>query len=178
MSSDLKIAISGKSGCGNTTVSRIVAQRLGLSLINYTFHTMAEERGMSFEEFYELAQEDRSFDIILDRKQVELARAGNCVLGSRLAVWLLEEADLRVYLDAPPEVRASRISSREGGSLEEKLRQTSRRDRRDHDRYLDLYAIDNDDFQFVDLVIDVEKLDQFQVAGTIVETVEALHRGR
>ncbi|HEY9053576.1 MAG TPA: hypothetical protein VIO60_02025, partial [Rectinemataceae bacterium] len=31
------IAISGKSGCGNTTVSRLVAKRLERRFINYTF---------------------------------------------------------------------------------------------------------------------------------------------
>jgi cytidylate kinase len=33
----LRIAISGKSGCGNTTVSRMVAEKLGLRFINFTF---------------------------------------------------------------------------------------------------------------------------------------------
>ena len=45
MSNNLIIAISGKSGCGNSSVSRIVAERLGLKLINYTFHDIAEGRG-------------------------------------------------------------------------------------------------------------------------------------
>jgi cytidylate kinase len=37
----IKIAISGKSGCGNSTVSRIVANRLGLRLVNYTVRALA-----------------------------------------------------------------------------------------------------------------------------------------
>ena len=73
MSSELTIAISGKSGCGNTTVSTLLAQRLGLRLINYTFHTMAEERGVSFEEICRLAEQDDQYDLHLDRHQVELA---------------------------------------------------------------------------------------------------------
>ena len=44
------MAISGKSGCGNTTVSRLVADRLGLIVINYTFKNLAQDKGMSFEE--------------------------------------------------------------------------------------------------------------------------------
>lgn len=174
MSNSMKIAVSGKSGCGNTSVSRLVAEKLGLEFINYTFHTMAQERGMSFEEFYALAQNDTTYDITLDRKQVELARRGSCVLGSRLAVWLLEEADLKVYLEASPEVRAGRIHSREGGSPEEKLQETEHRDKKDHDRYLQLYGIDNDDHGFVDLIINVEKIDQYEAAERIIRVAEAL----
>jgi len=86
MLSDIRIAISGKSGCGNTTVSSLVAQELGLTLINYTFRNMAQERGMEFKEFCGLAERDLSIDRMLDEKQVELASGGSCVLGSRLAI--------------------------------------------------------------------------------------------
>ena len=171
MSNRLKIAISGKSGCGNTTVSGIVADKLGLTHINYTFHTMAKERGMSFEEFYELAQSDTSYDIILDRKQVELARQGNCVLGSRLAIWVLEEADFKVYLEASLETRAGRIASREGGSLEEKIHETRRRDGKDRERYLRIYGIDNDSYGFADLVVNVDSIDQYEAADRIISAV-------
>jgi CMP/dCMP kinase len=172
MSSELRIAVSGKSGCGNTSVSRIVAERLGLNVINYTFHTMAEERGMSFEDFYRMAQDDTSYDIILDRRQVEMARQSSCVLGSRLAIWMLEEADLKVYLDATLDTRAGRIADREGGSFEEKKQETENRDRNDHRRYMKLYAIDNDDFSFADLIIQVDSIDQFEAAEKIIEAAQ------
>ena len=54
--SGIKIAVSGKSGCGNSTVSRLLAEKLGLKLINYTFHDMAEEAGIPFEEFCRRAE--------------------------------------------------------------------------------------------------------------------------
>ena len=117
MSNNLRIAISGKSGCGNSTVSRLVAKTLKLRLINYTFRNIAEERGITFEEVCRLAQEDDSYDRELDKKQVQMAMEGSCVLGSRLAVWMLKEADLKVYLCASPEVRAERIRIREGGDV-------------------------------------------------------------
>ena len=164
----MKIAISGKSGCGNSTVSRMVADRLGLRLVNYTFRALAAERGMSFEEVRRQAEQDTSLDVYLDRRQVELAREGDCVLGSRLAVWLLDDADLKVYLTAPLSVRASRIQRREGGSFQEVLRKTRARDERDRNRYLHLYGIDNDDFEFVDLVIDTQHIQPDEVAERII----------
>ena len=170
----IKIVISGKSGCGNTSVSKLVAEKMGLKLINYTFHTMAEERGMSFEEFYKEAQKDSSYDIILDRKQVEMAREGGCVLGSRLAIWLLEDADLKVYLYASLETRAGRVATREGGTLERRKRETEDRDEKDRRRYLSIYGIDNDSYEFADLVLDVGTMDQYEAAERIVDEVRKL----
>ena len=96
MLNNITIAISGKSGCGNTTVSKIVADKLDLKFINYTFRTMAEEKGISFEELRQLAEESTAIDMELDKKQVYLAAEGKCVLGSRLAIWMIADADLKV----------------------------------------------------------------------------------
>jgi cytidylate kinase len=173
MLSDVRVAISGKSGCGNTTVSRLVAEKLGLRMINYTFKTMAAEMGISFEELRELAEKDGKYDRELDLKQVQLAREPGCVLGSRLAIWVLEDADLKVYLDGPPEIRAARIAAREGKTVQEALRKTTERDQQDRDRYLKLYNINVDDFGFVDLHVDTSLGDQHYVAGRIVEELRS-----
>ena len=100
LNKDLRIAISGKSGCGNTTVSGLLAETLGVTLINYTFRQLAAEKGMTLAEVIEAAKTDDSYDKYVDKHQIELALAEPCVLGSRLAVWMLKEADLKVYLFA------------------------------------------------------------------------------
>jgi cytidylate kinase len=171
MSSELRIAISGKSGCGNTTVSRQVANTLGLRVINYTFKDLARERGISFESLCALAERDTQYDLYLDRRQVELAREDGFVLGSRLAVWLLRGSAFCVYLKVRPEIRAARIARREGMPLETALADTAARDKRDHDRYRNLYGWDIDRYEFVDLVVDAESLDQNGVTAAIVEAV-------
>jgi cytidylate kinase len=169
------IAISGKSGCGNTTVVSLLAKRLGVFPINYTFRAMAIDKGISFEEMLKLANEDPSYshDRALDSMQIELARdqarKSDCVIGSRLAMWLLPDATLRLYLAGSLEVRAERIHSREGDDLAKKLIFTRERDASDHMRYLTIYGIDNDDLSIADLVINTEK---WQPSG-IVEIVMA-----
>ncbi|TFG65337.1 MAG: cytidylate kinase [Spirochaetales bacterium] len=174
MSNKNTIAISGKSGCGNTTVSRLVAEAIGLRIINYTFHTLADERNMDFKSLCLLAEKDPQFDYFVDEKQMELARGGQCVLGSRLAIWLLKDADLKVYLTAAPRVRAQRIFNREGGSFENVSREMAERDARDTNRYKRLYGIDNDSYTFADLVIDTDNLDQNGVAQRIIEFAEKI----
>ncbi|MEN6363747.1 MAG: (d)CMP kinase [Rectinema sp.] len=168
------IAVSGKSGCGNSTVSRIVAETLGLRLINYTFRALAEEKGLSLAEVLDRAQNDPSWDRLLDHRQVELASEGDCVIGSRLAMWLVPEADLRIYLKAGPEARARRIHAREGGDLAEIAHFTAGRDTRDRGRYMEIYGIDTDDLSRAHLVVDTERWDASGVAATIVEAYRRL----
>ena len=170
---DIRIAISGKSGCGNSTVSRIVATRLGLRVVNYTFKDLARDRGMSFEEVCRLAENDSQYDLTIDRMQVSLAQEGRCVLGSRLAIWLLKETALTVYLEAGLSARAARISRREGIPLDIALDNTAQRDLRDHDRYKRLYGYDVDDYRFADLIIDAEALNQEAVAELIMKRARA-----
>ncbi|MDR0553508.1 MAG: AAA family ATPase [Treponema sp.] len=165
-----RIAISGKSGCGNTTVSKLVAEGLGLRFINFTFRTLAAERGMSLEEVLALAATDDSWDRMVDSRQVALAREeGGCALGSRLAIWMLEDADLKVYLRAQPLTRARRILKREGGDLAAQAAFTAERDRQDRERYLRIYGIDNDDYRFADLIIDTDALEPPAIAAMIIE---------
>lgn len=170
----IKIAISGKSGCGNSTASRIVAERLGLRLVNYTFRALAKEKNLTFEEVRRRAEEDDSWDRYLDKRQVELATEGNCVLGSRLAVWMLKDADVTVYLTASLAVRAARIHKREGGDFDKVMEKTHARDERDRSRYMTLYGIDNNEYGFVDLVIDTENLAAEQVAERIISRARTI----
>ena len=165
----LRVAISGKSGCGNTTVSRLVAQRLGFRVVNYTFKDLARDRGVSFEEICILAETDPQYDLTIDRMQVKLAHEGECVLGSRLAIWLLRDTAFTVYLHAPLEVRAGRIARREGKDLAKAMHETEARDKRDHDRYSRLYGYDVNNYAFAALVVDADALGQDEVAREIVE---------
>jgi len=165
----VRIAISGKSGCGNTTVSQLVSEALEYPMINFTFRTLAEEKHIEFWEFCKLAETSDEYDLEVDRRQVEMARSfDNCVLGSRLAIWMLKEADLKVYLTASIEERANRVLKREGGDFEERMRQTDMRDKNDSARYKRLYQIDNSDASIADLVIDTSDKDPQSVAQIIV----------
>jgi len=165
----LRVAISGKSGCGNTTVSSLLAKNLGIKMINYTFRSLAEETGFSLAEIIEKAKTDDSYDKNVDTRQVQLAMEDSCVLGSRLAIWMLKEADLKVYLFADDDVRAKRILNREKGDLEEIKRFTQMRDNEDTNRYKRLYNIDNNDYSFCDLFVDTNNYNPDQIVELIIQ---------
>lgn len=169
---ELRVAISGKSGCGNTTVSTLLSQKLGSKLINFTFRQLAEEKGLTLAQVIENAKTDDSYDIAVDTRQVELAKKENCVLGSRLAIWMLKEADLKVYLIASDDTRAKRILNREGGDIQEIKAFTQMRDSEDSRRYMKLYKIDNNDFDFADLKIDTADYNPEQIVELILSELE------
>jgi cytidylate kinase len=175
----IKIAISGKSGCGNTTVSRRVAETLDLRFINFTFRNLADERGLTLEELISLAKKDDSWDREIDSRQVALAReAGGCVLGSRLAIWMLAEADLKVFLTASPDTRVKRILNREGGDPGTVTAFTEYRDKQDRERYLRIYNIDNDKYDFADCIIKTDDLDPSAIADIIIKEAKAKSQTR
>ena len=144
-------------------------------MINFTFRQLAAEKGLTLAQVIENAKNDDSYDIAVDTRQIDLARKESCVLGSRLAIWMLKEADLKVYLIADEQIRAERIFNREGGSIEEIKQFTAMRDREDSKRYKKLYQIDNNDFSFADLKIDTAKNTPEQIVDLILE--DALDKG-
>lgn len=171
----VRIAISSKSGCGNTTVSTLVSKSLGIPVINYTFRQLAKERGMTLEEVIAAAKTDDEFDRYIDTHQVELARKSSCVLASRLAIWMLKEADIKVYLEADESTRAARIHKREGGTLEEIIVFTKMRDSEDTRRYKALYGIDNNDYKGVaDIVIDTNNISAQEAADMVIERMKKM----
>ena len=144
-------------------------------MVNFTFRQLAAERGVDFWTFCRMAEADDDIDRELDRRQVEMAMAEeNCVLGSRLAIWMLEKADLKVYLQATSETRAKRVLKREGGSLEERMAQTEMRDRNDSARYKRIYGIDNSDTSVADLVIDTDDRTPEEIVELISEKLSTL----
>lgn len=169
----MRIAISGLSGCGNTTTCKALAKKLGFPVVNYTFRQMAEERGMDFWDFSALAEKDFSIDRDLDSKMVQMAHEQeNCILGSRLAIWNLKDADLKVYLRVSAQTRARRVFEREGGTLEQRIAETEKRDELNRLRYIKIYGIDNTKPEGVaDLIIDSDNLTVDEIVQIILNAI-------
>ncbi|MFH0836297.1 MAG: cytidylate kinase family protein [Candidatus Micrarchaeota archaeon] len=177
----MRVAISGLSGCGNSTVSKLVAEKTGFPRFNYTFHDLARDLGEEFMDFHAKAASNPGIDLELDRKQQAFINENkHCVVGTRLAVWmddakLLEKIggervklDFKVWLDAPLEERARRVAEREGGSQDEAQAEVIARDLDNALRYKKLYGIDVSKHGFVDLAINSEELTAEEVSQRIV----------
>jgi CMP/dCMP kinase len=166
----MRIAISGHSGCGNTTATRTVGNELDLTTVNYTFRTLAQDLGIDFDVIHRESMTDPLYDYLTDFMLIRAGMREQVVVGARLAAWVVD-ADLRIWLEAPVEVRAQRIFAREKkGTREAILAKTIIRDRENRQRYLELYGIDIDDHDGFDLTINTHQLSAEQVAGRTVAT--------
>lgn len=171
----MKIAISGLSGCGNSTACNLVSKALGgIKVVNYTFRNAGQDAGLTLAEVHKLALEFPEIDYALEEKQLNLLeKEKNCILGTRLAGWLLENG-FKVWLDAPLEVRAQRIANREGKTLQQALEETKKRDADNRARYIKRYGIDLNEHKHFDLVVEAGALDAEHVAAAIVSAVKRL----
>jgi cytidylate kinase len=168
------IAIGGPIGVGKSTIAHALADRLGIPCVSAggVFRELARLRGVSVVELNRLAEDDPTIDRDLDRLQGELARRGPCVVESRLSGWMVD-ADLKVWLDAPLEIRAARVAGREGQVSEDARRDLLARERSEWSRYRALYGIEMVDRSPYHLVIDTSRWDPDVIVGAL----ERLARG-
>jgi CMP/dCMP kinase len=172
------ITISGLPGSGKTTVARLVARDLGLEHVyaGNIFRRQAEAHGLTLEEYLRRAETDPSIDRELDRQMETRAARGEAVLEGRLAGFMADRAGvdaLKIFLQASEEVRAGRISDREGGAATQRLREIQAREASDHRRYLDLYGVDYHDLTRYDLIMETDRRTPEEVAQAIVEQARA-----
>jgi cytidylate kinase len=155
------VTVSGPAGSGKSTTAADLAAALDVEHVSGgdIFRTLAAERGYSPVEFNERAEDDPQIDRDLDRRLREMAlERDDLVLESRLAGWLAgEEADFRIWLDAPIEVRAARVADREDKRIELAREETERREESEARRYRDYYGIDVDDRSIYDVVLNTAR---------------------
>jgi len=179
----MRIAISGLSGCGNSTVTKLVGEKLGLTVINFSFKQLAQEKGLSEEEIQVLAERDPRFDFELDERNLNSALENEGIVwGNRLSAWFLSKtgkADLVVWLEASLKERERRIEER--AKLTGKKQVSAEvRDGKNARRYIKLYRIDVGDIRLkkdggiFDLVIDSERLSPEEIAEIIVKKAREL----
>lgn len=168
------VAIAGPIGVGKSTVAKLLAQQLGYRYISggEVFRDIARQRGISVTEVNRLAERDPSLDHELDRRQRELAQQGDCVVESRLSGWMVE-ADLKVWLKAPSEIRAERVAARERQPIAAAQAELAERERSEWARYKQLYGIDVDDLNPYHLVIDTTKWSAEAIARALAGLVQA-----
>ncbi len=156
------VAISGLHGTGKTTASKALAKKLDLRHVSAgsVFREMAEEKDMNLSEFSKYVENNPEIDKKIDERTAKEAEKDNVLLDARLAGWMADEADIRILLTAPLEVRVRRIAERDGRSYEEVEEETIAREESEKKRYKELYDIDVDDNSIFDLVLNTEKFNE------------------
>jgi cytidylate kinase len=173
--SNLFITVSGPPGCGATTVSEGLSAALDCGYVSGgdIFRQLADDRDMSLSQLIAKTDETDEIDRALDRRLRTIAEKWGAankpfVLESRLAGWLAgNRADLRIWLDAPSEVRVDRTRDREEMEAEMRVREVS-----EAGRYRSYYGIDVDDRSFYDLAINTARWTPETTLEMILTAVE------
>ena len=171
------ITISGPAGSGKSTAAAALADELGYDHVSGgdIFRELAAEKGLTPLELNKLAEEDDAIDRDLDRRLRDLAaERENLVLESRLAGWMAGgHAEFRIWLDAPLDVRASRVADREDKDPELARTETEARADSEAKRYADYYDIDIEDLSIYDLVLNTARLGEKGMIEPIVAVIDA-----
>lgn len=168
------VTISGLSGSGTTTVGKLVSSKLNIPFISTgdIFRELAKEKGMSINEFVEFANSHPNIDREIDDRQIEIASVKSVVLEGRLAGILAfnnKILSIKIWLDAPLDVRAKRVTNREKKSLEIIKKEIHERDKSDLIRYNKIYNFDLNDFSYYTKIIDTTKNKPDEISDFIVE---------
>ncbi|MUV59161.1 (d)CMP kinase [Halogeometricum sp. CBA1124] len=171
------LTVSGPPGAGKSTTVATLAEAFGLEHISGgdIFRQLAAERDMTAVEFNRLAEEDDQIDRDLDRRLRTIAlERDDVLLESRLAGWLAgDAADIRLWLDAPLDVRAKRIAAREDKSLDTAREETHAREESEALRYEEYYSIDITDLGIYDVTLNTARWSEEDVPDILTAAVEA-----
>ncbi|MGM0447454.1 MAG: (d)CMP kinase [Methanobacteriota archaeon] len=159
---NLFVTVSGPPGCGATTLVEGIAESLDCGYVSggELFRELAAERDMSLSQLIAETGESEEIDRALDRRLRRIAEKWGAankafVLESRLAGWIAgNRADIRIWLDAPDEVRADRTAERQEMTSEMQVREVI-----EEQRYKSYYGIDLSDRSIYDLVINTGRWD-------------------
>ncbi|MCK4714396.1 MAG: cytidylate kinase family protein, partial [Candidatus Aenigmarchaeota archaeon] len=165
------VCISGLTGSGKNTAGEALAKRTGMRLVSLTFKSEAEKRGIGLMEMQKLAGTDKSIDLNFDKRLVEEASKGDCIVTTWLGPWMIKDASLRIWLHADERVRAERIAKRNGLSVEDALAHLRVRDEDNLKRFKSYYGIDLNDHSTFDLEIDAGKHSPSEIADLIEQAL-------
>lgn len=178
------IIVSGMPAVGKTTVSRVVAEELGLKLVGGgdVLKEMAVEEGYSpggddwwdtkeGMKFLEERKRKSGFDKEVDARLLEKAKKGDVVITSYPIPWLSKHG-VKVWLSGSVETRARRMAKRDHVDAKKCKEVLAIRDAENYKLYKNLYKIEfGNDLSPFDLLVDTDSIDESRVAEIVLHYV-------
>lgn len=185
------ICIAGLTGCGKSTVARLLSEKYGLKYLSggHALKELALKMGYKPHKtgwwekdegvkFLEHRSKDSTFDKQVDAYLLEWAKRGNVIFDSWTMPWLVKNC-FKIWLEASPEVRARRLAERDGINTEKAVRAIKNKDEKTRRIYNELYGFTlGEDFSPFDLILDVNQLNAEEVFRTLCVVVDRLVLGK
>ena len=171
------ITIGGLAGTGTTTAAEVLSERLDIPYISagFIFREMAAEHGMSVLEFSEFAEGNDDIDKEIDKRQAEKAKqAENLIIEGRLSAFFVDNADLKICLITPFDVRSKRIAQREKKSVDVAKEEIITREKSEALRYMEIHNIDISNMEIYDLIVNTDSFDPQSISEIIIQTLKVI----
>jgi CMP/dCMP kinase len=176
MAAARSVVVNGDLGSGKSTVSSLLARRLGIRRISVgdLYREMALQRGLTALQLNLHAELDDKIDHYVDLLQRDIAGSGeHLVVDSRLAWFFFRDA-LKVHLVTDPVVAASRVLARPADSVEgyacaaEARQRLAERSESERVRFIQRYGADKTRLRNYDLVCDSTRATPQEIVSRII----------
>ncbi len=179
------IIISGMPAVGKTTVSKMVAEKLGVPTVGGgdVLKEMAVDEGYipggddwwdtgEGMKFLQERKRSSGFDKEVDARLLLKAKRGNVVITSYPLPWL-SKVGLKVWLSGNARSRAGRMAKRDHVAEPKCLKVLSVRDVENYRLYMKIYQIEfGKDMSPFDLIVDTDSIDESTVGKIILHYVK------
>lgn len=173
------VTVSGLPGSGKSTIAKLVAEKLGFE--NYSVgdfqRQLAKEHGLSITEMGEKEAQDKSFDLMVDKKTQDVVQTkDNLVFDSWLAPHFIPKA-IKIFLECDEQVRAKRRipqkrDTEQFSEINSAIKDMIERARCNQERWIKYYDYDFLNMKNYDLVVDVTYLTPEQIVEQILKFVQ------
>ena len=171
------ITISGIAGSGKSTDAKLLAKKLGYKhySVGDFMREMAKERGLTLLELSKQAEEDRSIDKELDKKQIRLKKEDNFVIDSRLGFHFIPKS-IKIFLEVNLNEAAKRIlkekrEHEQYKDIQESIEKIKTRIKSEDKRYRGYYGVDYHSKDNYDVIIDTTNIKPGEVVEKIIKTI-------
>ncbi len=179
------ISISGKPGAGKSTVTKLLAEKLGMKhfYMGGIIRNMAKEKNQTLQEFY---VNNTDVDKLVDDYLTSLGQEeDNFLVESRTAFHFIPHS-IKIYLDVDLEEGARRIleesqkenerNEKKYESLEEAKEWVQKRLETEKEHYKNLYNFDAHDKENYDYIIDTTDMTIEEVQEKLINFIQEYNK--
>lgn len=178
----MHITITGKTGSGKTTISKLIRDELGY--IRYSTgeyqRDIAQKLGVNMVEMNEIMNENLTYDHMIDStvERVSRERADEKIIFDSRMAWHFAVRSFKIFISIDPAVAGRRVfddprSEEPYTDAEDAARQLTIRSDAENLRFRTIYGVNNYDYANYDLILDTTYSDISDYIPIIKESLEA-----